>query len=159
MNRTLLIVLIVIGVLAVGCLGTIVVGGYWLGQNAGPPEGVTISIAAPAAVKVGEQFSVVVTATDTSGSARTLKDIDFYEALHDGISMVSVTPPMKGLSAALGSHTYTMDLPIPANNSATVTFLFKADAPGTFSGDLDVSIDSIIKTHTTPTTLVINPGP
>ncbi|MDX2115240.1 MAG: hypothetical protein SFZ24_06395 [Planctomycetota bacterium] len=155
MKKTVLIVLAVIGGLSLLCVGAGVAASLWLGSNTGPPENVSIVVNAPGSVVRGTQFDIVVTVTDTSGTARTIKDVDIYPTLNEGITFVKVTPTFAAADPSMGFYTYSMNTPVPANGTAVVTFTFVAQTAGTYAGDFDVSIDSIMRIHTTPTTITI----
>lgn len=158
MNKTVLGVLIgVLGALTVTCIGGAVFASWWLSNNTGPPRNVTITSAIPAGIRAGSEFEITITVADTSGNARVVKDIDFHGTLLDGVTVVSVTPMHAGYDPANGFHTYTMDAPVPANATTTIVFRLLADTPGTYAGDLDVSVDGIMRIHTMPTVYTIDP--
>jgi hypothetical protein len=155
MPRWLVIVLAVIGALTLTCGGALVVGVFWIVSNSRPPEGITVSVIQPPEIRIGDTFDVVITVTDSLGQARTIRDVDFYDPLLDGVSVVKVDPPYSGYDSALGSATFTMEAPIDASATTTLIFTFKAERAGTYSGDLDVGVDKVMRIQTTPHSIVI----
>ena len=157
MKKVILITLAVVGVLAITCVGGIAIVGIWIGTKVGEPEGITVRIDQPATIDEGQTFDVVVEVTNALARERTLKDIDFYDPLLDGARLVRVDPVHSSYDTTMGTETFTMDQPIPANGSITVTLTFAAETAGTYAGDLDVSVDSVFSFKSTPHRIVIQP--
>jgi hypothetical protein len=158
MKRPVVIVLAVVGVLALMCVGGMVIGRVWLAGQMGPPEGVTVQVTRPDSVVTGQVFDVVVTVTDTSGRARTIRDIDLWETLPDGVTVVSVSPPYAEADLTMGFLTYTMNRPLAAHGTETITLTMKAGAPGVYSGDLDVGVDDVFRVNTTELVITVTGG-
>lgn len=159
MGKAILIVLAVIGVLALTCVGASMIGGWWLVKNSGPPENVSITVGVPPRVVEGQTFDIVINVTDTGGSPRTIKDIDLSETLFAGFTFENSDPRFVAFDPAFGIATITLDAAVPASGVTTARITLRAETPGTYSGDVDVSVDSIFRIHTTPTTIVIDPAP
>lgn len=159
MGKTVLIILAVVGALALTCIGAMVVGGIWFAGQVGPPEGITTTITMPDSVYVGDSFDIVVTVTNQLDHARTIMDLDIYEPLLDGTSVASVEPEYTNLDTGLGSATYTMDLTLEAGSSVDITLKAVAVTPGVYTGDIDVSVDSVLNFTTESRVLAIYDKP
>jgi hypothetical protein len=144
MGKVVVIVLAVIGGLALTCVGAFLLGGIWLNSKVGPPQGVVTAITMPDSVYVGDSFEIVVSVTNQLDRARTIKDIDFYEPLLDGVRIVSVEPDYDIFDPTLGFATYTMELPLGAGESIDITFTAEAVSAGVYSGDVDISVDNML---------------
>ena len=155
MPRWLIILLAVAAAFVLLIGGTLVAGVAWIVRNSRPPEGVTVGIAQPAEIRVGDTFDVVVTVGDSLGRRRTIRDIDFYDPLLDGVSVVKVDPPYAAYDGSAGIATFTMEAPIEPNAFATVTFTFKAEQAGFYAGDLDVGVDGMMRIESTPHSITI----
>jgi hypothetical protein len=158
MKKSVVVVLAVIGALSLMCIGGIVFGGVWLSNNSGPPEGIAVQITRPDSVVSGEAFDVVITVTNSLPRARRIRDIDLWGTLVDGISVVSTDPVYKEADLSMGFWTYTMEHPIAANGTATVTLKLTAGAPGVYQGDLDVSVDKVLRVNTTDLVITVTPA-
>lgn len=162
----LVVIIIAAAFLGVGCVGGVFIG---MALNVGQsittamqnltPQNVVITTTAPTRVKSGEEFQIVVDVTDTSGSARTIGDIDFEQTLLDGASIVKVDPPpsVTATMTMIGYASHTMKLGVPASGAAKVTFTLKAGAPGTYAGDVDTYLDSDMAYHTDRVTIIVEP--
>lgn len=159
MKKSVVVVLAVIGALSLMCIGGMVVGGIWLTGKMGPPEGIAVQVTRPDSVVSGETFDVVLTVTNSLPRARTIYDIDLWSTLVDGVSVVSVNPPYVSSDLSMGFWTYTMNQPLAANSAATITLTLTAGAPGVYRGDLDISVDDILKIHTTDLMITVDPAP
>lgn len=155
MRRSLIITLAIIGAIAVVCGGGGVVLVAWLGFSAGPPEGIVVDISRPDRVTVGESFELVVTVRNETDREREIQDIDFYEPLLNGVIVDGVVPPASAVDPSFGFATYTFNRSLSAGAEEVFTFSMTATTPGIYSGDLDVSIDSILSIATTAQTLVV----
>ena len=121
------------------------------------PESVAVSVNAPATVKVGETFTLTVTITDLSGAARRVHDIDIAETLLEGLTITGISPTPASTSSMKGYAVYTMNAPVPASGQTVVTFTLKADAAGTFVGDVDTYVDSDLAFSTNTVAVNVTP--
>lgn len=143
--RTFWIILACLACLVVGVVGGFIAGlGVNFSRLADRMEikDANVHVAAPGRARVGEQFDIVVTVTDISGSGRRIHDIDVEETYLEGLSIVRVTPEPRTTDSLVGYATHTMNVAVPASGAATVTFTVRAARAGTFSGDVDVYVDS-----------------
>lgn len=147
------------------CLVTGCVAGFFAGMfvniarvgRAFTPESVAVSVNAPATVKVGETFALTVTVTDLSGAARRVHDIDFEETLLEGLTITGISPKPAATTSVMGYAVHTMNAPVPASGQTVITFTLKADAAGTFTGDVDTYVDSDIAFITNMVTVSVSP--
>lgn len=143
--RTPLVILACLVCLLLGGVGGFIIG---LGFNVAglasrtTVERAAISVAAPAAVKVGETFTVVVTVRDLSGTARMIGDVDIEETYLEGAAITGVDPAPSGGGSYAGYAVHTMNLAVAPNGVGVVTFTLRAERPGVLSGDVDVYVDS-----------------
>ena len=158
MKNTLLIILAVIGALSVICVCGGVIGLIWLGSRIGPAEGIAVSITQPQRVTVGDDFDITIVIHNSLDKERTLKDIDFWDPLLEGVTVKSVDVVYESYDPDYGIVTYTFNQPIAPLRSMTITFTLTADKPGTYTGDLDVAVDHMLSITTNPTTIIIDPA-
>lgn len=158
MTKVLVIVLVVIGALTLTCVGGGVIALLWLGSKSGPPEGIAVTIDKPQHISAGSDFTIVITIENLLDRERTLKDIDFYDPLLSGATVKSVDLVYEGLNSDFGYTTYTFNQPLPPLSTTKVTFTLSANTPGTYTADLDVSVDSIFSFTTNVETIVIDPA-
>lgn len=159
MGKAILITLAVLGALALTCVGASLIGGLWISAKSGPPEGIVTTVTIPDSVTVGESFEIVVTISNSLNRARTIKDIDFYDPLLEGVRVVSVDPMYNSFDPSFGMSTFTMEHELPAGASIDVTFVLEARTHGLYGGDVDVSVDSILSFTSETRTLLIEPAP
>ena len=133
---------------AVGCGSGFIVGwgagltNSFLGALAPDrPFGADIVVEAPSSVREGEQFELVVTVTDTSGEARMLATIDFYDDLCDDFEVISVTPEPSGFTQQRGYRETRFHTDLPAHSSVRTVFTLRATRAGQAVGDVEVYLD------------------
>ena len=93
---------------------------------------------APSTAKVGETFTLSITATNMGDEKTTLNSIDIYDELLDGFEVVRISPGSTEKMDLMNfrSH-YFSGLNLDAGESTTVSFELKAVKPGMWSGDVD----------------------
>jgi hypothetical protein len=156
-TSTKIIIGAVIAVVALGitCVGGIFAFGIWIANNV--PEGIVLNFDYPDDVVVGDEFDVTITVQNLLDTSRTLTDLDFYEPVLDGVSIVSFDPqPATDESMnVFGSRTVSFNRMIPAQSELVLVVTMTADEAGYFTGDVDVSIDGILSIYSTTQTIVI----
>jgi len=156
MSTTLKVVLIVAGVLVllgITCVGGLVGFGIWAGSQP-PPEGITLDVALPDAISAGDEFAIVLTISNDRPEPRTLQDVDFWFGLLDGVTLRGADPAPNRVDTNLAT-TYSFNRTIPASGDLVVTFDADADTPGVYTGDLDISVDTIMSVLSTQQTITI----
>lgn len=128
-------------VAVIGFLGTAALVGflYHISQD---PEGVAVAVDAPLEVSVGDTFDLVVTVTNQRESHTLhMSDIDIADEYLAGFVVVSVDPVEKSnMHVPLdNSMSYSFDEEIPPGESKSFTFHLRAQDPGVFRGDVDVT--------------------
>ncbi len=141
MNAGKAIALGCVGIALIGFAGMAVMVGffYHISQD---PEGVAVSVDAPLEVGVGDTFDLVVTVTNQRESdVLHMSDLDIADEYLAGFVVVSVDPVEKSnMHVPLdNSMSYTFDEEIPRGESKSFTFHLRAQEPGVFRGDVDVT--------------------
>lgn len=144
MNRNLQRVLFA----GAGCALVVVVGlvvlVIFLGVLVQEPEGVRVSVGAPAEATVGEPFLARLQVENISAEPRTLVDLDVADSYLEGFIIQSSSPPYTDtLHVPLDntlSHSY--DLPVPPGGSLVVLLTVMPVRTGDHYGDFDFCIDS-----------------
>ena len=158
---TKIVIGVVVAVIALGitCVGGIVAFGVWATGQV--PEGIILSFEYPDDVVVGDEFDVTITIENLLEESRTLTDLDFYNPVLDGVSIVSFDPvPVSDDGASiLGSRTISFNRPIPAEGEIILVVTMTAQEAGFFTGDVDVSIDGILSIYSTTQTIIIDEAP
>ncbi len=152
MSKVLLIVLAIVGVLALTCLGGLVIGGVWLFNNYKPPEGIRVNVDAPVNIAPGETFTISVTVANDLDRTRELLDIGLWSGIAD-LRVISIDPPPAYSDMTFGIGTYSFNTQMPPRSEITITFDVVADAPGVYAGSVDVSVDSMLRVATTSMSL------
>jgi hypothetical protein len=120
-----------------------------------PPEGITVTVNAPPAVKVGQPFDLVITITNALDKQRTLGDVDLETGLVTGMTIDKVTPAPQNTSTMVGYHVHTMNATVPAKGQSTVTFTITPKTAGTYTGTVDVYVDTNFSFITMGATIVV----
>ena len=153
MLKKLIIAVVVILVLAIA--GFVAMGVFMVNNV---PDGVGLRFEYPNDVKVGDTFDVTVTITNDLNESRKLHDLDLYDPILNGVSIVSVTPAPaadEGLST-LGSRTISFNNTIDAQSDFEIVISMTAIESGYYTGDVDVSIDGMLSIYTTTQTIEIS---
>jgi hypothetical protein len=106
-------------------------------------QGVVVKAQAPLNAQLGSHFSIIATATNQTGAAKTLQDIDVADEYLQGIAIEGTDPPFKTaehipLDDTVSHH---FELVIPPHGTVTVRFSAYAAHVGDYSGDFDFCID------------------
>jgi len=149
--------------IAVGCLGIIVCavavvmfgfgGLVWLGSQP-PPDNVTVFVGHSLLADVGDDVQITVSITNTSSESLKLDSIDFSLNYLEGINITQVDPPYTDITKydSLGGgesfQSFNFSQTIEPNETLRVVFDAKAVLPGSFSGTVDVCIDSFFNCTT-----------
>jgi hypothetical protein len=156
-NKTLLIVLGVVGGVLVLCCGSGFLLLAWVVSEAKPPEGITSTVNAPAEVAAGDSFQITVTVRNDGVESQRFVAIDVYEGYTNGIMLQSSDPPWSGSTVMFGISTYEYGLDIPPGGEQVVVLNARALRPGDYADDLDVCINSelsfvsqVVRTVVTP---------
>jgi hypothetical protein len=114
-------------------------------ENSALPESpVTVTVTAPASVKVGEEFDLIVTASNPGQSLEVLGDLDVdlsYLALFD---VVSTQPPMSSEDQMDSWRTFDTGQSVQPGQTTTLTIRLRAKQAGTASGLVSLYPDSSI---------------
>jgi len=146
---------IAIVALGVTCVGGTLAFGFWVAAQV--PEGITLQLDYPDNVVVGDKFDVTITIQNLLDQPRTLVDLDFYNPILDGVSIVSASPKPSAddEDSVFGMRTMSYNSPIPAEGQLVIILTMTAEEAGHFSGDVDVSIDKLLSIYSTTQTIVI----
>lgn len=120
-----------------------------------PPEGVTVAINTPPTIKAGQPFDLVITVTNALDQPRQLGDIDLESTMLTDMTIDKVTPAPQATSEMVGYHVHTMKSTVPAKGQATITFTMTPKKAGTFTGAIDVYVDSEFSYLTTTAAIVV----
>ncbi len=158
MSKTLERFLIGCGVLLILGLGGCFVAVKYLLEE---PEGVEVSVDAPARVTEGETFRIVARARNTGDEDRSLVDLDLADEYLEGIMILDTEPGNRGSMHVPIDNTvsYKFELPIPPGGTAEVTFEAQALAAGDFAGDFDFCIDSETTCLSSHVRTLVDPAP
>lgn len=103
------------------------------------PEGWTADVEAPLTVAVGDEFEVVAMVTNETGEDQMLHSIDIGETYLDGIAVTGSEPDFTdSFLIGDGTYTHTLEVDVPAGESAEVTFMMTALSAGDYSGAFDI---------------------
>lgn len=157
--KILIGVLVALLVLGVTCVGGITAFGIWFVNNT--PEGIMLDFDYPDNIVVGDEFEVTITVENLFDETRMLYELDFYNPILDGVSIISFDPPpaTDDGQAIFGSRTIAFNQQIPAEGEVVIVVTMAAEQAGYYTGDVDVSIDGILSIHSTTQTLVIDEAP
>jgi hypothetical protein len=106
------------------------------------PEGVTVDIVAPARVRSGQEFDVVVTVVNGLEKERTLRSVDFETSILKGFEVAAIEPEPVERSSMLGTTAFHYTLPIAAQARVAVTLHCRALGSGEYAGRALVYVDS-----------------
>ena len=157
-TNTIIIVGVVVAavVLAVTCVGGIFALMLYIVNNV--PEGIVLDFDYPNDVVVGEEFDVTITIENVLDESRILMGIDFYGQIFDGVSVLSFdpSPTRDDGDAIFGSRTVLFNRLIPAEGEIVIVVTMTAQEAGSYTGDVDITIDNVLSLYSTSQTIVIN---
>lgn len=131
------------------CIGGVFVSGfaglYWLGSQTA--EEVTVQVNVPASAQVGKPFEFSIAVTNISAETVELTSIDFSMNFLRGIIVDRSIPSYTETDQydGLGGETYLtyyFNQSIAPGETLLILFSGTAVSPGSFSGDVDVCINS-----------------
>ena len=111
-----------------------------------PKKGISVAIETPPAVTQGEAFEIRAIVTNRGEKPANLDSIDIGDSYLEGVSITSAEPPWIGTMHIPIDDTVSHDFQatVPAGQSLTVIFHAKATQRGTFSGDFDICVNSMM---------------
>lgn len=136
--------IIAVLLLVLTCLGGAVGYTIWAITRPGP-EGISATYVMPDAVHEGDTFDFVITVRNEHPEERTLKDVDFWSPLLEGMTVIKVTPKYEFTNPG-EPRTYSFNSTIPANGEIVVIFELHAHNAGTYAGNVVISVDSVFST-------------
>lgn len=102
---------------------------------------ILVETSSPETVRLGESFEIVISVTDTSGSARSIEDIDFRGSLIDNADIVSITPKPNQVNPDTTYIEHVFNQPLGALQSSDIIFEIKPTQAGFYSTNISVYMD------------------
>ena len=128
------------------CLLLTAVVGYLLitGSSNLISPGVDVAVFAPERANVGVPFDLEIRIDNQTAAERLIDSIDIETSYLDGLLLRETSPPPDDQFAIplVGFQSYTYERTLNGNGSQTIIFTFEPTTTGTFSGAVDVCIDS-----------------
>ena len=121
------------------------------------PSGVRVWVEAPLEVDLGDEFTIGAVVENSSSSEVELVDLDIADSYLRGIAIVSTNPRFYELMHVPLDNTmsYTFNQPVAPGGTLRVALRAVAEDSGTFQGDFDFCIDSMLAcVYYTVTTIV-----
>lgn len=126
------------------CLFVVVGGVIWLLAVTEPPEGITIDLVVPDEVRINEEIIIEISIQNTLPKSRVLKEVEIDATYLDGIFVHDSRPAFYDAWDDDNKQTYSFDIDIPPNGSETVELDATAIQAGTFTGQVEICIDSVL---------------
>ncbi len=135
-------------IFAVGCGSGLLVG--WFAGTVNSigdafsdfgPANITIAHDAPGTAVVGEPVVVTLTISDTSGSQRLIRDIDWSGTIVDNMELGIVTPAPQSDTPDASYHEFVFDQQLGANQSTGFSFKITPNQAGIYHAEITVYID------------------
>jgi hypothetical protein len=121
------------------------------------PTDIRVEVVAPAAVKVGETFDLLVRVSNSAAEAQTLDSVDFGEEFLAGVRILSADPSYSDSFDYEGFTSFTFERSIPAGGELAIQFRAEALQAGDFAGPLDICINSPVNCLRDSVSASINP--
>jgi len=109
--------------------------GFWMMTRDVPRF--ALDVEHPDVVEVGETFTAKVTVKNDSAEDMKLADLDVYESLLDGFSVVAVRPKPRTTERVFGIVTYGFSRGLKPAESFEVELELRAKEAGNWGGDID----------------------
>lgn len=152
------VILIAVGAIGALFLGALVIGVlFFLFSSSSVPTDVSVIVNAPRAVPVNEPYAIKVRIQNLTAETQILDSIDVQESYLEGVQLLS-TEPMFGDSTTIplvGFQSYTYGDFIGGSETFIVELVFEGIMEGTFSGDIDICVNSATECATRQLTVVI----
>ncbi len=109
-----------------------------------PPEGVTIDLAVPDEVRINEEIIIEISIQNTLPESRVLKEIEVDTTYLDGIFIHDSQPTFYNSQDRDDEMNYDFDVDIPPNQTTVIQLDATAVQVGTFTGMIEICIDSAL---------------
>ena len=108
---------------------------------------ITVETSSPETIALGETFELVITVTDTSGSARTIEDIDFSGSLIENAKILSITPQPNQVNPDPEYIEHVFSQPLGASQSIDFLFVFEPTQAGFYNAHINTYMESYDSEH------------
>jgi hypothetical protein len=125
------------------CLVAVIGGGFLVLKVTESPDGINVDLDVPSEVRINDNFTIEVTVHNTLQKSRVLTDIDIDATYIQGVFINEAFPAFYDSWDGDDFRTYSFDIDIAPNESTTVQLDATALQSGTFTGMLDVCIDTV----------------
>ena len=123
--------------------GILVLVFSWGGMStffSGDPEGLQVKYQIPSEIKVGDNFTVEVTLTNTGRNNISVDEIQLPNKILDGAVLKQAQPNFSGTSRNGDQTVYQYGFVIGPGESKKVTFQYKAIMAGDYSGSAEIVV-------------------
>jgi len=126
--------------------------------SCGEVENIEVAIDQPVDVREGEQFTTIMTVSNTGSVSQELFSIDIADTFLEGVMVVASSPPFRESTHVPIDNTqsYSFNSAIGPGQTLDVKFTMQALYPGVYRGDVDFCINDDYTFVSYPIGTVIN---